>query len=95
MSSSHDSPEEIKKSVKLYIGIFVALLFLTLVTVGVSYIHLSVGKAVALALFVASIKASLVALFFMHLSNERKIIYATIGLTGVLFVFLMSISLYL
>ncbi len=92
---SGDSPEEIKKHVKLYIGVFIALLFLTMVTVGVSYIHLPVGKAVALALFVASIKASLVALFFMHLSNERKIIYATLGLTAVLFVFVMSISLYL
>jgi len=93
--SSSDSPEEIKKAVKLYIGVFVALLFLTVVTVGVSYIHLPVGKAVALALFVASIKASLVALYFMHLSHEKKIIYATLGLTGVLFVFLMSISMYL
>jgi len=93
--SSSDSPEEIKKSVKLYLGVFAALMFLTVVTVGISYIHLPVGKAVALALFVATIKASLVALFFMHLNHERKIIYATIGLTGVLFIFLMSISLYL
>ena len=92
---SSDSPEEIKKHLKLYLGVFIALLFLTMVTVGVSYIHLPVGKAIALALFVATIKASLVALFFMHLSSERKIIYATLCLTSVLLVFLMSISLYL
>ncbi len=93
--SADSSPEAIKKSVKLYLGIFATLLFLTVVTVGVSYIHLSTGKAIALAMFVATIKASLVALFFMHLAHEKKIIYATIALTSVLFVFCMSISMYL
>lgn len=92
---SGHTPEEIKKHVKTYIMVFSALLFLTIVTVGISYIHLPVHQAILLALLVASIKASLVALFFMHLSAERKIIYSTLALTGVLFVFLMSISLYL
>ena len=92
---SGHSPEEIKKHVKTYIMVFGSLLFLTLVTVGVSYIHLPVAQAVILALIVASIKASLVSLFFMHLSNEKKIIYGTLGLTGVLFVFLMCITLFL
>jgi caa(3)-type oxidase subunit IV len=40
---------------------------------------------------VAIVKGSLVALFFMHLSNERKAIYATLMLTVVFFVFLMAI----
>ena len=55
-------------------------------TVGVSYLHLSVGAAIALALFIAAIKGSLVAAFFMHLISERKLIYAVLILTaGVLF----------
>ena len=92
---SGHSPEEIKKSVKTYIGVFFALMVLTVVTVGVSYIHLPVHQAVALALVVASIKASLVALFFMHLIDEKRIIYGTLALTGVFLVFLMSITMYL
>jgi len=92
---SGHSPEEIKKHVKTYIMVFGALIFLTIVTVGISYIHLPVEQAVLLALTVATIKASLVSLFFMHLSNEKKIIYGTLGLTGIFFVFLMSITLYL
>lgn len=95
MSGAHElSAEEVKKHVRTYIMVFVALLFLTVVTVGVSYLHLSTPVAVALALFVASIKGSLVALFFMHLSHEKKIIYYTIALTAVLFGFVMMIAFY-
>ncbi len=92
---SGHSPEEIKKHVKTYIMVFAALLFLTLVTVGVSYLHLPVHQAILVALAVACTKASLVALFFMHLNNERRVIYGTLALTAVAFVFLMSITLYL
>jgi cytochrome c oxidase subunit 4 len=92
---SGHSPEEIKKHVKVYIGVFAALLFLTCVTVGVSYIHLPVHQAIIVALAVAITKASLVALFFMHLSNEKRVIYGTLALTAIAFVFLMSITMYL
>ena len=51
---SGHSVEEIKKETRVYILVFVALAFLTLVTVGVSYLHLSFGAAVGLALFIAS-----------------------------------------
>ena len=33
-------PEEVKHHVKIYINVFVALLFLTVVTVGISYIDM-------------------------------------------------------
>ena len=47
MSHSH---EDIHKTIRSYVMVFVALLILTGVTVGVSYIHLeSVGQRVALA----------------------------------------------
>jgi caa(3)-type oxidase subunit IV len=83
--------EDIRKHVRVYIGVFVALMVLTVVTVGVAQLHLPVGLAITVALFVAMIKGSLVALFFMHLSNERRAIYATLALTFVFFVFLMAI----
>jgi cytochrome c oxidase subunit 4 len=47
-------------------------MILTVITVGVSYIHFGVFNIVV-ALAVASIKASLVALFFMHLKYEDKL----------------------
>jgi cytochrome c oxidase subunit 4 len=63
--------EDIKKHVRVYIGVFVALMVLTIVTVGVAQFHLPMPIAVTVALIVAITKGSLVALFFMHLCNER------------------------
>ena len=85
--------EEIKKETRGYILVFVALAALTVVTVAVSYLHLSVGMAIVLALFIATIKGSLVACFFMHLISERKLIYSVLILTVVFFVFLMLVPL--
>ena len=90
---SGHSVEEIRKETRVYILVFAALAVLTLVTVGVSYLHLSFGAAVGLALFIASIKGSLVAAFFMHLISERKLIYAVLILTVIFFVALMLLPL--
>lgn len=54
-------------------AVLAALLFLTLVTVGVSYLDLGIFN-VPLALLIASSKATLVLLFFMHLKYEGKVI---------------------
>lgn len=90
---SGHSVEEVRKETRGYILVFVALAVLTLVTVGVSYLHLSFGAAVALALFIASIKGSLVAAFFMHLISERKLIYSVLILTVIFFVALLLLPL--
>ena len=63
-------------STKIYILVLCALAVLTAVTVGVSYLHLARKEAIALALFIAGIKVSLIAAFFMHLKFENKIIRA-------------------
>lgn len=83
------SVEQIKKETRTYVLVFVALAFLTLVTVGVSYLHLGFGAAVALALFIATIKGSLVAAFFMHLISERRLVYAVLILTLAFFLALL------
>jgi cytochrome c oxidase subunit 4 len=59
-----------------YFLIFGLLVVLTVITVGVAFldIHNELAK-VLLALTIASIKASAVALFFMHLKFEGKLIY--------------------
>lgn len=54
-------------------AVLVALLFLTGVTVAVSYVDLGAFN-VWLALGIASAKASLVLLFFMHIANEGRLI---------------------
>ena len=51
------TPEEVKHHVKTYVLVFVALAFLTIVTVAISYIDLGVKGGIALGLFVASVKA--------------------------------------
>lgn len=85
--------DDIKKSVKTYYMIFGALMLFTVITVAVSYLHLPIALAILVALVVATVKGSLVALFFMHLSHERKVIYWALLLTVVFFVFLMFVPL--
>ena len=82
------APEAIKKHVKIYITVFAVLACLTVVTVAVSYLHLPIRKAVAVALAIATVKASLVALFFMHLISERVIIYSILILS---FIFVLGL----
>ncbi len=78
----------------LYVAVFVALAVLTVTTVLVSYWHLPVLAAVIVAMMIATVKASLVATFFMHLKGERLFIYGILGLTAffVLFLFILPIS---
>ena len=90
---SDHSTEEIKAHVKVYLIVFGVLAVLTGVTVGVSYLDLSVGASVTLALAIATLKASLVAMFFMHLKGEVKVILQTLILTAVFFIFLMVLPI--
>lgn len=60
---------------KNYIIVWAALLVLTVVTVGVSFVHLGLWNA-GVALAIASLKAALVALYFMHLRHEIKLVLA-------------------
>jgi cytochrome c oxidase subunit 4 len=89
MTSDHSV--DIDKHVRVYIMVFVALMVLTVVTVAVSRLHLSVPLAVAVALFVAIIKGSLVAGYFMHLVSEKKLIYAVLAVTAAFFIVLMAL----
>ena len=94
MSDSH-SVESIKKHRKIYVGVFVALLVGTVITVLLRNIHFSAfWITVTIALVVATIKASLVAAFFMHLSNERKAIYSTLLVTAFFLAAMMYLFIY-
>ncbi len=70
-SRGHISPT------KTYIYVGVALLILTIITVAASYINFgSLLINVIIALIIATIKASLVLLYFMHLKYENKLIWS-------------------
>ena len=93
METSHNHGHDVQKEVRAYLMVFGGLLFLTIVTVAVSYLHLEIHEAVAIALFVALVKASLVACFFMHLISERKLIYIVLGITIIFFLSVMTIPI--
>ena len=82
---------DIDRHVRIYITVFAALMVLTLVTVGVSYLHLPVALAVTVALMVATVKGTLVACYFMHLISERRLIYAVLAITAIKFIVLLAL----
>ena len=86
-----DHAADIDRQVRIYITVFVALMALTIVTVAISYLHLPTATAIGVAVFVATIKGSLVACYFMHLVSEKKLIYAVLGLTAFFFVVLLAL----
>ncbi len=86
-----DNLEEIQKSVKKYLVIGGLLLLFTVITVWLSYVELPTHSMnIMVGMIVAAFKASLVALIFMHLNHEKKIIYKvllfTVILVSVLFI---------
>ena len=86
--------EGFDQHVRRYLYIFYALLFGTLITVGASYIPFgNHAFNIAVALCIASAKASLVAGFFMHLISERKMIYGLLGFTVFFFLGLMFLTI--
>ena len=85
------SVEEIKKHVRGYWIIGGILYIFTIITVAISYLHLPIHAAIALALIVATIKGSLVCLYFMHLISEKQLIYWALALTVIFFVVLLSL----
>jgi cytochrome c oxidase subunit IV len=56
--------------VKIYVGVFVALISFTALTTGVAYIDMGAFNTVV-ALAIAVTKMMLVALFFMHLKYSK------------------------
>ena len=82
-------PLDIKKHIRIYVTVFASLAALTLVTVGISTLHLSVLPAILLALLIATVKGSLVASYFMHLISEKKLIYLVLIITVVFFIVLL------
>jgi cytochrome c oxidase subunit IV len=86
-----DHAVDIDKQVRIYITVFVSLMALTIITVAIARLDLPIHLAVTVALFVAIIKGSLVACYFMHLIAEKKLIYAVLAVTAFFFAALMAL----
>jgi cytochrome c oxidase subunit 4 len=89
-----DHAHDIKAHVRTYYMVFGTLLVLTLVTVGVSYLDMPVVPTVGVALIIASFKASLVAMYFMHLKGEARTIYWSLYVTALFFVLLFALPMW-
>jgi cytochrome c oxidase subunit IV len=100
MTSDHaadltiDHAADIDRHVRVYITVFVALMALTIITVAISYLDLPPAIAITVALFVATVKGSLVACYFMHLISEKRLIYAVLVITAVKFVALLFLPVF-
>jgi len=71
--------------------VFAMLMEFTVITVAVSRFHFAVPIAIAVALVIATMKGSMVAAVFMHLSHERRWVYGTLILTVVFFLVLLML----
>ena len=81
-------------NVRGYLSVFAMLLVLTVVTVAVASLDLTEQTTVLVAVSIATFKAGLVALFFMHLKGEKPMVFWSLGLTGVLLVTLFAFVLW-
>ena len=90
----HSDPVEIKKTVKKYMMVGAALFAGTVITVAANQVHMaSIALAVTVALVIATVKGSLVASVFMHLSDEKKWVYGALILTVAFFIVLMAVPI--
>ncbi|HAN79699.1 MAG TPA: cytochrome-c oxidase [Bacteroidales bacterium] len=71
--------------------VWVALLILTIVTVAIADIHLPM-LTVVVALLVATVKASIVAIYFMHLKFDSKVLAIMFIVTMIIFIAFMSVT---
>ena len=81
-------------NVRPYLLVFGTLLALTVVTVAVASLNLGESTTVLVAVSIATVKATLVAMFFMHLKGEKPMVFWPLGLTAVLFVALFAFLLW-
>jgi cytochrome c oxidase subunit 4 len=76
-----------------YFAVFIVLVILTVLTVVVAFVNLSSETAkILLALSIATLKASAVVLYFMHMKFEGKLIYLIL-LVPLTFSIMLVISL--
>jgi cytochrome c oxidase subunit 4 len=75
-------------STKLYVSIWIALMCLTVITAGVAFIDLGPLNTVV-ALCIATLKAVLVVLIFMHVKYASEKLIKAVVISAIFFLFLL------
>jgi len=88
---SESEAARVRSHLRVYVMVFVALAVLTVVTVAISYLQLPTPLAITVAMVVATVKATLVAGYFMHLLSEEKVILWLLVLCAAFLVFLFAL----
>ena len=92
--SEHSDHSDVSKHIRGYLIVGATLLFGTILTVLASYVDLGHHWNIVLALVIATVKSSLVVLFFMHLISEKQMIYIVLAFTVFFFAGLMYLTLW-
>ena len=88
-----DNAEHTSRSQGFYLSIGIGLLVLTATTVGAAFVNLGPFNPVV-ALLIATIKATLVVLFFMHVKGASEKLTGAIVVSGFFFLaILLTLSL--
>jgi cytochrome c oxidase subunit IV len=88
-----DHSDDVSKHIRGYLIIGGTLIIGTVLTVLASFVDLGHHWNIVLALIIATVKGSLVALYFMHLISEKQVIYTVLGFTAFFFIGLMFITM--
>ncbi|MBS1252153.1 MAG: hypothetical protein MAG451_01190 [Anaerolineales bacterium] len=93
MATTHSSEAKVSHAAPNYVAVFAALALLTAIEVGMTYIPMPRVLLILMLLAFAAGKAALVALYFMHLKFDSRLLTAVfvlpILLGGVLVYFLL------
>jgi cytochrome c oxidase subunit 4 len=89
-----DKHDDVASHLRGYAIVGIALLIGTILTVLASYVDLGHSWNIVLALCIATVKCSLVVLYFMHLISEKQLIYLVMGATMLFFAVLMFLTLW-
>lgn len=77
---------------RVYIIVWLCLVVLTGITVGVSYLDMR-NAAIMLAVMIASVKAMLVMLYFMHVRYDKPIVAYMIAVTAVVYAVFFGLTM--
>ena len=91
-NTAHDSHEHHVLPLKVYFGVYGGLILGTILTVAAAQVHIGPFN-VPIMLLIAVTKATLVALFFMHLRYERKSLGIIVASTLILGMILVGVGI--
>ena len=88
---SDHATHDFKKQLLTYQGVLAALLVLTGVTWGIAYIDMGGTANTIVALGIATVKALLVILLFMHVKDSSRLVKLTVAAGGFWLLILFSL----